>query len=412
MSSMGVRPPDQHFKMSTRDPNPVNYTCTCPCSKAAAEAGAVLLFYRYFSAPPALPFDITPARLQELQSFHQTLVTDLQLGCKIRLSTEGFNITIGGTKEGIESYIAACIPHWSFASLPLSTPQDVDAFFKPSRGCACVFAGKQDVLIKAEITPLGVTNWLPKDWDVVKELSPPEWHRRVAKEENITMVDVRNHYESRLGYFVGKSGQPAIRPAVRRFGQWPAYVKMAVNDRVFGSRIADAQAVATTTTTEQQSVFTYCTGGIRCEKGARWLAEEMNRTANPEHPAADVYTLRGGIAAYLTWMEAEIAAGRMRPSDSLYRGRNFVFDARGSLGLDGSEKVAACVECAKPGDGIRKCTSAGCYLVLVVCDDCSDVRCCTDCRDMDAARAAPPRRMCDCEKARETSLWGKQAKVK
>lgn len=210
------------------DPNPVSFKCSCQCS-IDDEPGTVLLFYRYFAAPPSLPTatttttTITPASLTDLQSFHQSHVTSLSLGCKIRLSTEGFNITVGGTAAAIKSYVAACLPHWSFAGLPLSTPDDIDSFFKPSPGCACVFAGRQDVLIKTEITPLGVTGWLPRDWSSVTDLSPREWHRRIATED-VVVLDVRNHYESRLGHFVGQSG-PAILPAVRRFGQWPTYVK-------------------------------------------------------------------------------------------------------------------------------------------------------------------------------------------
>jgi predicted sulfurtransferase len=371
------------------DPNPVAYTCTCPCQ---TETGTVLLFYRYFAAPPSLLSTVTPAQLVELQTFHKSHVTSHSLGCKIRLSEEGFNITIGGSSDAIQSYITACLSHWSFAGLPLSTPQEIDDFFKPSPGCACVFAGRQDVLVKSEITPLGVTGWLPRDWEIITELSPPEWHRRAA-EEDVVMVDVRNHYESRLGHFVGRNG-PTLLPAIRRFGQWPAYVKKMISEGTL-----DGQGAAA------KSVFTYCTGGIRCEKGARWLAEEMHRSGSVE---ADVYTLRGGIAAYLSWTEEEITAGRMQTSDSLFKGRNYVFDARGSLGLNGGEKVATCHGCGKAEDQMEKCASPGCYLVLVVCKECMDIRCCEDCRGIELRQAknVAPRPMCECERSREAQLWG------
>lgn len=126
-----------------------------------------------------------------------------------------------------------------------------------------------------------------------------------------------------------------------------------------------------------------------------------------------MYTLRGGIAAYLAWADAEIAAGRMRPSDSLFKGRNFVFDARGSLGLEaGGEKVATCHGCGKAEDRIGKCASPGCFLVLVICKECQerDVRCCEDCRataDLQKQSGeGGPRRICECERAREELLRG------
>jgi len=45
-------------------------------------------------------------------------------------------------------------------------------------------------------------------------------------------------------------------------------------------------------------IMTYCTGGIRCEKGVRFLAERMEKKKGDK-----VSTLKGGIAAYLMWME-------------------------------------------------------------------------------------------------------------
>ncbi len=107
------------------------------------------------------------------------------------------------------------------------------AFFKPSEGCGCVFASEREgrgdgegsnVRICEEITPMGVTSYVPRDWDVVESLPPAEFHERLCGLDGdgreIVLVDVRNHYESRIGYFVDPStGESALRPAIRRFGQ-------------------------------------------------------------------------------------------------------------------------------------------------------------------------------------------------
>ncbi|TVY53539.1 UPF0176 protein, partial [Lachnellula suecica] len=108
------------------------------------------------------------------------------------------------------------------------------------------------------------------------------------------------------------------------------------------------------------------------------------------------------------------------PEESLFKGKNFVFDARGStaLGKGGdSEPVAKCHVCAASSDRLSKCRSKGCHLVLVVCAACelsADPRCCQSCLDMDILvhadgdleTSSGPRAICECEKERETELWG------
>ncbi len=211
------------------------------------------------------------------------------------------------------------------------------------------------------------------------------------------LLDVRNHYESRIGYFVDpQTGEAALRPPIRRFSQWPQYL---------------AQHKDIPKGAQGKQIMTYCTGGIRCEKGVRWMHENL------EHePGEKIYTLRGGIAAYLTWMDEEIQQGRKQISDSLFRGRNYVFDARGSMGLSiPTEPVSTCHVCSVATDSLSKCRSNGCHLVLVVCSRCDwgDPRCCQSCHEIDAAdlagispEAKSPRPICACEQAREECLWG------
>ncbi|CZT02898.1 uncharacterized protein RAG0_09874 [Rhynchosporium agropyri] len=204
--------------------DPVSFTCTCPALSKGD--GLVLLFYRYFDATPSVPtshYDLKndPA---SLASFHATVTRKLEIGGKIRIAREGFNVTIGGTKFAVEDYMQECISHWSFAGLDLSTQEKQYQFFKPTcGGCACVFGGSPaSVRVTSEITPMGVTNYIPAKWDRVESLSPAEFHERCHSNPNTMLVDVRNHYESRIGYFIDpKSGEPALRPALRRFSQWP-----------------------------------------------------------------------------------------------------------------------------------------------------------------------------------------------
>lgn len=117
------------------------------------------------------------------------------------------------------------------------------------------------------------------------------------------------------------------------------------------------------------------------------------------------------------WMEEEIAAGRKRVGESLFRGKNYVFDGRGSVGLEVGDQgkedgrpVARCHGCGALEDRLSKCRSKGCHLVLVVCEECEekDPRCCENCRELDVGRGEEdgPRPICLCEMERETRLWG------
>ena len=387
-------------RLPTGSSDPVSFTCTCP----ASGEGLVLLFYRYFAASPPLTkqYDFQADDPVTLAEFHTKLTLKYNLGGKIRIAKEGFNITVAGTNAEIEDYIEECISHWSFSGLDLDTASKKNGFFKPTRGgCACVFGGTPaNIRVTSEITPMGVTNYNPKNWDRIQVLSPEEFHERCLRDEGTLLMDVRNHYESRIGYFVDpKTGEPAVRPDIRRFSQWPQYVKRRINEKERGEG------------SEPRQIMTYCTGGIRCEKGARFLEENMEK-----RDGDTVCTLKGGIAAYLTWMDEEIKLGRKNQEDSLFRGKNYVFDARGSTGLsqEGGFPVSKCHICDNPSDRLSKCRSRGCHLVLVVCEHCkgADPRCCQSCQEFDATldsedqSSLPPRPICACEKEREERLWG------
>ena len=312
--------------------------------------------------------------------------------------------------------------HWSFAGLEdeLGSEEGRKAFFKPSPGCACVFGPEgigagASVRVCAEITPMGVTDYVPNSWESVEELSPREFHDRCWEGDEPggggrkVLVDVRNHYESRIGYFVDPvTGMPALRPGVRRFGQWPQFVRrnmIASRPEMHSSECVDGDKGEKKDAVRGTQYLTYCTGGIRCEKGSRFLSENLSSSS-----LSSVATLKGGIQAYLTWMDDEIAAGRKKPSDSLFKGRNYVFDARGSTGLSTGEgeKVAKCHGCGKAEDRLSKCRSPGCHLVLVVCEACEvDLRCCGECGVVNGGEErGGGRGMCRCEREREFELWG------
>ncbi|HTK02126.1 MAG TPA: sulfurtransferase [Bordetella sp.] len=107
----------------------------------------------------------------------------------------------------------------------------------------------------------------------------------------IVMLDTRNAFEVDAGTFEG-----ALDWRIDRFTQFPAAL------RAHRSEL------------EGKTVVSFCTGGIRCEKAALYMAEEGVR---------DVYQLEGGILKYF---EETDGAG--------FNGSCFVFDEREVLGPD------------------------------------------------------------------------------
>jgi hypothetical protein len=159
--------------------DPISYTCSCSATEVG---GAVLLFYRYWSNTPKLPHAHREKadKPELLAEWHRGLTVKLNLRGKFRIAKEGYNITVGGTRAEINEYMKLCLDHWSFDSLQLDTEEARLLFFKPSNGCACVFGPDEgaSVRVTAEITPMGVEGYSPRDWGGVEALLPEEFHVR------------------------------------------------------------------------------------------------------------------------------------------------------------------------------------------------------------------------------------------
>jgi xeroderma pigmentosum group C-complementing protein len=234
------------------------------------------------------------------------------------------------------------------------------------------------------------------------------------------------------GHFEG-----AVLAPIRRFSQLPEYVRR--NKSVFHGK----------------DVLMYCTGGIRCEKAAKYLAsfgevgEEGDRdggnqtTKNQFTKSSEavigrprsVRQLRGGIVAYARDVMGsagdvdEVGADQgadqgaeLKSSTtvkSAYLGKNFVFDNRGATRVSG-DVVSWCDGCGVRSDRLGKCESVGCHVILIVCEKCGggkggggggEVFCCGKCESQEVARVATPdgkrkRMPCDCDgyEARERRL--------
>ena len=189
-------------------------------------------------------------------------------------------------------------------------------------------------------------------FDVTKRgrhLSAPEVNDLLEREGTV-VVDMRNHYESEVGYFEG-----AIRPDVENFRD----LLPAVEEMLADHREAD--------------IVMYCTGGIRCEKASAYYLHRG---------FPNVAMVDGGIIDYARQC-AELGL------ESKYVGKNFVFDQR--LGERITEDVVAnCHQCGKPADRQLDCANTACHILFVQCEDCAETynNCCSEeCREF---HALPP----------------------
>lgn len=173
-------------------------------------------------------------------------------------------------------------------------------------------------------------------------LKAAEFNEMMENPDTI-VVDMRNHYESEIGHFVG-----AIKPDVDTFRESLPIIEEQLADHKQG-----------------KNLLMYCTGGIRCEKASAYFKHKGFE---------NVYQLEGGIIEYTRQVKAE-------GLESKFIGKNFVFDHRlGERITD--DIVSSCHQCGKPCDTHTNCANEACHLLFIQCEDCAknmEGCCSTDC---------------------------------
>lgn len=198
-------------------------------------------------------------------------------------------------------------------------------------------------------------------------LSPNEWNTQLQMlasnvDANVVLLDCRNVYESNVGYFASE-GVSTVKTNTRKYSELPQ-VLLEQKDRL----------------AQSSHVFMYCTGGVRCERASLFLQtlleEEIQQTPK-------IYQLHGGIQRYLESTVTDSSEGQ-----SLFRGKNFVFDPRRTDPIQESTIVGQCLVCSKPHDDYdnghapvagKEARCWNCRILILVCNDCRPtVSCCGD----------------------------------
>lgn len=231
----------------------------------------------------------------------------------ILLAPDGWNGTVAGSNAFIEALKSFAK---SFDKLAATEFKDSVAPRNPFRQ----FKIEQ----RGTIIDMG-SDQVP-DSSKARHLSPAEWDEMLQRSD-VTVLDVRNEYEWRIGTFRG-----AITPRIDKFNQFPEFVAQAALPK-------------------DKPVLMFCTGGVRCEKASTLMTESG---------FSQVYQLDGGILRYL----------KEKPHGN-FLGECFVFDNRVAVdqALHPSERYRFCPHCGNAGDRHVECRE--CHRGAIVCEECS-----------------------------------------
>ncbi len=223
------------------------------------------------------PLNDTAALRESIRS----QATERALRGTVLLAGEGINLFLAGAPAELRDFLA-----W------LRRDSRLAALAPKESWSSTVPFGKLRVKVKPEIIRMNRPTIRPdaRRAPAVDAQTLARWLDAGHDDDGrpVVMLDTRNAFEVAEGRFRG-----AIDWGLRQFGEFPH------------AALAHAGAL------EGKTVVSYCTGGIRCEKAALFLAESGVQRA---------YQLDGGILKYFEATDARH-----------FEGRCFVFDARQAL---------------------------------------------------------------------------------
>ncbi|MFN4116088.1 MAG: sulfurtransferase [Inhella sp.] len=235
-----------------------------PCQNVSA--------YRFVALPDA----------QALRERLRAQAEALGLKGTVLLAEEGINLFLAGPAEAVQAWLDGLRADPRFAGLQAKESwSDIQPF------------KRLKVKVKREIIRMDQPLFDRGRAPAVDAPTLRRWLDQGHDDDGrpIKLLDTRNGFEVDAGGFEG-----AVDWRITKFTEFPQALA-AHRDELAG-----------------HTVVSYCTGGIRCEKAA-WLLQEQLDT-----PA---YQLEGGILKYF-----ELVGG------AHYRGGCFVFDERETLGCD------------------------------------------------------------------------------
>lgn len=164
---------------------------------------------------------------------------------------------------------------------------------------------------------------------------------RLLENPNTICIDIRNHYESEIGFFKG-----AVKPDVDTFRDSLPFIEKTILKNK-----------------KNKNLLMYCTGGIRCEKASAYFKHKGFE---------NVFQLEGGIIEYAKQVKDE-------KLENKFKGKNFVFDERRSERIS-NDIVSKCHQCGNSCDNHVNCANEACHLLFIQCKPCQikNNNCCSE----------------------------------
>lgn len=270
----------------------------------------ILLYYKF--VPIENP--------QEMRDEHEALCKSLNLKGRILIATEGINGTVSGLKPDIARYMEWMQNHPIYKGVEFKIDEyDKHTFLK------------LHVRVKNEIVRANIPNAV-EEYGTCAYIEPDEF-RKVLKEAetnpDIVILDARSNYEYGIGRF-----KNAINLDVETFRELPDKEE----------RLKELRG---------KKIYTYCTGGIKCEKISGWLQQEIG--------LVEMHQLHGGIVRY-----GHEAGGED------FDGQCYVFDQRVVVPVNSVNPITVgkCHKCEAPTNKMMNCANAACNNHIPVCDTC------------------------------------------
>lgn len=272
-----------------------------------------LSFYKYFKIDNLIIF-----RNYLFSSFSKIGV----LG-RIYVANEGINAQLSLPKKQLSSF---------------ETKLDE---IEPMKGMRLNFAIKHNlksflklkIKVRNQIVADGISDKKFDPTNVGKHVDAIEFNNILSEKETLC-VDMRNHYESEIGKFIG-----AITPNVDSFKESIKFI-----DKKFENE------------NKKKKILLYCTGGIRCEKASAYLKFKGFK---------NIYQLDGGIINYAHQVKNNNYKNK-------FTGKNFVFDNRLSENIT-NDVISNCHQCGTKSDGHVNCSNVACNLLFIQCKSCNEL---------------------------------------
>jgi UPF0176 protein len=267
-----------------------------------------LLFYKYteIDGPEALKIE------------QQAWCEELSLKGRIIVSKEGINATIEGSLKDTEEYVKRLLGDTRFNGTHIKKSESSGKNFP-----------KLSIKVREELVASGLGE-IKRFADYIY---PEELHTWIHSGKKFYVVDMRNDYETKIGFF-----KDSILAPFQNFRDLPKVIPVLEPLR-------------------DEVIVTVCTGGVRCEKASGYLLKEgFNK----------VYQLHGGIVTYMEKYPNEDFLGKL-----------YVFDGRVVLGFNTEDPkhviVGKCDKCGKPSDNYIDCEYLHCVgkRHFISCDECS-----------------------------------------